>query len=361
MRNAPACWPEPPSSTSEHTDRPARDRPALGAGPRLPSPQRLSLLGSVPAACSRSWGSSSTTPGAIAVHPATAGVAARRPTVGRAVAGHAPQRSDHARGRAVGGHHGPAPVPPQGVGCRRAAVVAGPPRPASRPWPGSPPGATPMINPSPSCSMALTPSRPSAASDRSRPRSTLLARHRRRRAGHAWWTVTDPAWRCPTCISGESRSTRSSQPAGRRPTRRPRWCRPLAARYPGDASVAVTLLLNHVTLAPGEAIVLGPGNLHAYLHGAGIELMGASDNVVRGGLTTKPVDIDDLLAVVDPTPCRSRSPRCDRVPARRHRDQRCCASPAPPQPVATSHELVVTSRGRHRLPRPRCRTSRSRR
>ena len=78
--------------------------------------------------------------------------------------------------------------------------------------------------------------------------------------------------------------------------------RTLAARYPGDASVAVTLLLNHVTLAPGEAIVLGPGNLHAYLHGAGIELMGASDNVVRGGLTTKPVDIDDLLAVVDPTP-----------------------------------------------------------
>ena len=78
--------------------------------------------------------------------------------------------------------------------------------------------------------------------------------------------------------------------------------RSLAERYPGDASVAVTLLLNHVTLAPGEAIVLGPGNLHAYLHGAGIELMGASDNVVRGGLTTKPVDIDDLLAVVDPTP-----------------------------------------------------------
>ena len=78
-------------------------------------------------------------------------------------------------------------------------------------------------------------------------------------------------------------------------------CR-LAERYPGDPSVAATLLLNLVHLAPGEAIRLGPGNLHAYLGGAGIELMGASDNVVRGGLTEKPVDVDELLAIVDPTP-----------------------------------------------------------
>jgi mannose-6-phosphate isomerase len=81
-----------------------------------------------------------------------------------------------------------------------------------------------------------------------------------------------------------------------------RWATRLAERYPGDPSVAVTLLLNLVQLEPGEAIRLGPGNLHAYLGGAGIELMGASDNVVRGGLTVKPVDVDDLLAVVDPTP-----------------------------------------------------------
>jgi mannose-6-phosphate isomerase len=80
------------------------------------------------------------------------------------------------------------------------------------------------------------------------------------------------------------------------------WVGRLADRYPGDPAVAVTLLLNHVRLAPGEAIRLGPGNLHAYLAGAGIELMGASDNVVRGGLTVKPVDVDDLLAVLDPTP-----------------------------------------------------------
>ena len=55
-------------------------------------------------------------------------------------------------------------------------------------------------------------------------------------------------------------------------------------------------------LEPGQALRLDAGNLHAYLHGAGIELMGPSDNVLRGGLTVKPVDVDELLAVVDPTP-----------------------------------------------------------
>jgi mannose-6-phosphate isomerase len=76
----------------------------------------------------------------------------------------------------------------------------------------------------------------------------------------------------------------------------------LSRRYPGEASVAVTLLLHRVELRPGEAIRLPAGNLHAYLRGCGIELMGASDNVVRGGLTVKPVDVELLLATVDPTP-----------------------------------------------------------
>ncbi len=76
----------------------------------------------------------------------------------------------------------------------------------------------------------------------------------------------------------------------------------LAAEYPDDASVVVTLLLNRVTLQPGEALHLTAGNLHAYLSGAGIELMGASDNVVRGGLTDKHVDVDELLHILDTTP-----------------------------------------------------------
>lgn len=80
------------------------------------------------------------------------------------------------------------------------------------------------------------------------------------------------------------------------------WVRHLDDRYPSEPSVAATLLLNLVVLEPGEALRLDAGNLHAYLHGAGIELMGASDNVVRGGLTVKEVDVDELLRVVDPSP-----------------------------------------------------------
>lgn len=80
------------------------------------------------------------------------------------------------------------------------------------------------------------------------------------------------------------------------------WVGRLDAMYPGDPSVAVTLLLNFVQLLPGEALRLTAGNLHAYLHGSGIELMQASDNVVRGGLTVKDVDLDELLRVVDATP-----------------------------------------------------------
>lgn len=76
----------------------------------------------------------------------------------------------------------------------------------------------------------------------------------------------------------------------------------LAATHPGDPGILVALLLNRVSLAPGEALFLPAGNLHAYLSGLGMELMGPSDNVLRGGLTPKHVDVAELLAVVDPTP-----------------------------------------------------------
>jgi mannose-6-phosphate isomerase len=72
----------------------------------------------------------------------------------------------------------------------------------------------------------------------------------------------------------------------------------LDRQYPADPSVVVTLFLNRVRLSPGEAIHLTPGNLHAYLHGVGVEVMGASDNVVRGGMTNKHVDVDELLRVL---------------------------------------------------------------
>ncbi|MFY1700556.1 mannose-6-phosphate isomerase, class I [Micromonospora sp. WMMA1923] len=74
--------------------------------------------------------------------------------------------------------------------------------------------------------------------------------------------------------------------------------RDLAADYPADPGVLVALLLNHVRLAPGEAIWMPAGNLHAYLRGCGVEIMAASDNVLRGGLTPKRVDVDELVRVL---------------------------------------------------------------
>ena len=80
--------------------------------------------------------------------------------------------------------------------------------------------------------------------------------------------------------------------------------RVLAAAFPGDAGILSALLLNRVTLTRGEALYLPAGNIHAYLSGVGIELMTASDNVLRGGLTRKHIDVAELLAVLDfaPTP-----------------------------------------------------------
>ena len=80
------------------------------------------------------------------------------------------------------------------------------------------------------------------------------------------------------------------------------WTRRIAAAFPGDIGVVVALLLNHVSLTPGEAIFLQAGNLHSYLQGVGVELMANSDNVLRGGLTPKHIDVDELLRVVDYTP-----------------------------------------------------------
>src|SRR4028118_1869815 len=58
-------------------------------------------------------------------------------------------------------------------------------------------------------------------------------------------------------------------------------------------------MCNHLKLAPGEAVFLPAGNLHAYLRGAGVEVMACSDNVLRGGLTRKHVDLAALIEVLD--------------------------------------------------------------
>ena len=73
----------------------------------------------------------------------------------------------------------------------------------------------------------------------------------------------------------------------------------LLEQYPGDTGSLVALMLNQVELSPGEAIFLPAGNIHAYLSGLGLEVMAASDNVLRCGLTPKHIDVAELLKIAD--------------------------------------------------------------
>lgn len=77
-----------------------------------------------------------------------------------------------------------------------------------------------------------------------------------------------------------------------------KWIMKLSNAYPHDTGILSPLLLNLICLEPGQVIFLGPGQLHAYLDGVGIELMANSDNVLRGGLTDKHVDVSELLKVL---------------------------------------------------------------
>jgi mannose-6-phosphate isomerase len=77
-----------------------------------------------------------------------------------------------------------------------------------------------------------------------------------------------------------------------------RWLLELQELYPGDVGALSPLLLNLVCLEPGQAMFLEAGVLHAYLHGMGVELMANSDNVIRGGLTPKHMDVEQLLSVL---------------------------------------------------------------
>lgn len=77
------------------------------------------------------------------------------------------------------------------------------------------------------------------------------------------------------------------------------WCVRLSEFYPGDVGVVIALLMNVVRLAPGEAVYLPAGNLHCNLRGVAMEIQANSDNVLRGGLTPKHVDVPELLRVLD--------------------------------------------------------------
>lgn len=72
----------------------------------------------------------------------------------------------------------------------------------------------------------------------------------------------------------------------------------LATTYPGDPGVAAALLLNPVSLQPGEAMFVPDGIIHSYQSGVAVEIMASSDNVLRAGLTPKKVDAEELLQCV---------------------------------------------------------------
>ncbi|NNC79113.1 MAG: mannose-6-phosphate isomerase, class I [Acidimicrobiales bacterium] len=81
----------------------------------------------------------------------------------------------------------------------------------------------------------------------------------------------------------------------------------LDQKYGGDPGIVVAALLNRVLLQPGEGVYLDAGHLHAYVGGLGVEIMANSDNVLRGGLTSKRVDVPNLLNaivndILDPRP-----------------------------------------------------------
>ena len=73
------------------------------------------------------------------------------------------------------------------------------------------------------------------------------------------------------------------------------WMVRLFDKYPGDAGIFAPILLNLVCLDPGQAMFVPPGELHAYLEGTGLEIMANSDNVFRGGLTPKHLDVPELI------------------------------------------------------------------
>ena len=74
--------------------------------------------------------------------------------------------------------------------------------------------------------------------------------------------------------------------------------RELRQKYPGDPGVLAPLFLNPVTLAPGQGLFLRPRELHTYLSGTAVEVMASSDNVLRGGLTRKHIDVQELIRVL---------------------------------------------------------------
>lgn len=76
------------------------------------------------------------------------------------------------------------------------------------------------------------------------------------------------------------------------------WIQRLHDEYPADIGALFPAIFNLFCLEPGQALYLASGEPHAYLDGVGIELMANSDNVLRGGLTQKHLDVSELMNIL---------------------------------------------------------------
>jgi len=138
------------------------------------------------------------------------------------------------------------------------------------------------------------------------------------------------------------------------------WMVTLAEWYPADMGILSPALLNLIRLSPRQAMYLPAGQLHAYLDGVGIELMANSDNVLRGGLTPKHVDVLELLRVVrfgettitplDATPMETGE-CCYRCPAEEFSLSMIEVDPSRSyaSPSARSIEILLCTEGKGRI------------
>jgi mannose-6-phosphate isomerase len=110
----------------------------------------------------------------------------------------------------------------------------------------------------------------------------------------------EAADRALSAVAARLRARNAREPFG--PDRPEHWfLRAEETFCPGprkDAGLFSFFLLDLVRLDPGDAFFVAPGEAHAYLQGTAVEVMGNSDNVLRGGLTSKFVDREGLLDVL---------------------------------------------------------------
>ncbi len=136
------------------------------------------------------------------------------------------------------------------------------------------------------------------------------------------------------------------------------WISILLEYYPDDIAAISPLYLNLVKLEPGEAMYLDAGELHAYLYGIGIELMANSDNVLRGGLTVKNVDLKELENILRYNECipEIMTAECDsdvlfsfKTPADEFRLSRICIDNNIDINDSESPQIIICQQGKVKI------------